>query len=36
VQLEGMTIIMTTHDPAIMSVADHVYALEDGQIAEET
>jgi putative ABC transport system ATP-binding protein len=35
VQHEGMTIIMTTHDPSIMSVADHVYTLEDGQIVEE-
>ncbi|MFC0210869.1 ABC transporter ATP-binding protein [Paenibacillus chartarius] len=33
---EGMTIILTTHDPAIMKVADHVYALEDGQIVEST
>jgi putative ABC transport system ATP-binding protein len=31
---EGMTIILTTHDPAIMSVVDQVYALEDGQIVE--
>lgn len=35
VQNEGMTIILTTHDPAIMRVADHVYTLEDGQIVEE-
>ncbi|MDQ0060397.1 ABC transporter ATP-binding protein [Paenibacillus harenae] len=28
----GMTIIMTTHDPAIMEIVDHVYELEDGQI----
>ncbi|MBD0378662.1 ABC transporter ATP-binding protein [Paenibacillus sedimenti] len=36
VRSEGMTIILTTHDPAIMSFADHVYALEDGQIVEAT
>ncbi|MZQ83134.1 ATP-binding cassette domain-containing protein [Paenibacillus sp. 5J-6] len=36
VQHEGMTIILTTHDPAIMSYADHVYALEDGQIVDAT
>lgn len=36
VQNEGMTIILTTHDPAIMSYADHVYALEDGQIVDAT
>ncbi|MDQ0888975.1 putative ABC transport system ATP-binding protein [Paenibacillus sp. V4I9] len=35
VQHEGMTIIITTHDPSIMSVADHVYTLEDGQIVEQ-
>ncbi|MFY0542874.1 ABC transporter ATP-binding protein [Brevibacillus sp. H7] len=39
VRQEGMTIVMTTHDPAIMEVADDVYALEDGEISryeEET
>lgn len=30
----GMTIIMTTHDPAIMEVVDEVYELEDGIIVE--
>ncbi|OXM87960.1 ABC transporter ATP-binding protein [Paenibacillus rigui] len=35
VQHEGMAIILTTHDPAIMSVVDQVYALEDGLIVEE-
>ena len=29
---EGMTVILTTHDPAIMEIVDHVYELEDGQI----
>ncbi len=28
----GMTIMMTTHDPAIMELVDHVLALEDGRI----
>jgi putative ABC transport system ATP-binding protein len=32
VRQEGMTILMTTHDPAIMEVADDVYELEDGEI----
>ncbi len=32
VETAGMTIIMTTHDPAIMEIVDHVYELEDGQI----
>jgi putative ABC transport system ATP-binding protein len=35
VEKENMTIVMTTHDPAIMEVTDHVYALEDGKIADE-
>lgn len=33
VQAGGMTIIMTTHDPAIMEIVDEVYELEDGGIA---
>ncbi|MCR8631831.1 MULTISPECIES: ABC transporter ATP-binding protein [Paenibacillus] len=36
VQHEGMTIILTTHDPAIMEIVDQVYALEDGYIVEES
>ncbi|WP_409348208.1 ABC transporter ATP-binding protein [Paenibacillus gyeongsangnamensis] len=35
VQGEGMTIILTTHDPAIMEIVDQVFALEDGRIVEE-
>ncbi len=35
VQREGITIIMTTHDPAIMEIVDQVYALEDGQIVDQ-
>jgi putative ABC transport system ATP-binding protein len=35
VRREGMTVVMTTHDPAIMEVADVVYGLEDGRIVEE-
>jgi putative ABC transport system ATP-binding protein len=35
VQHENMTIILTTHDPAIMEIVDHVYALEDGRIVDE-
>ncbi len=31
----GMTIIMTTHDPSMMDVADKVYTLEDGEIVEQ-
>jgi putative ABC transport system ATP-binding protein len=35
VQKEHMTIVITTHDPAIMEIVDHVYALEDGKIVDE-
>lgn len=30
----GMTIIMTTHDPSMMDIADRLYTLEDGEIIE--
>jgi putative ABC transport system ATP-binding protein len=29
---EGTTVVMTTHDPGLMDVADKVYELEDGEI----
>ncbi|MFB9327730.1 ABC transporter ATP-binding protein [Paenibacillus aurantiacus] len=32
----GMTIILTTHDPGIMELVDHVIALEDGRIVSQT
>lgn len=35
VQQEHMTIILTTHDPAIMEIVDQLYVLEDGSIVEE-
>lgn len=31
----GVTVVMTTHDPQMMELADHVYTLEDGRIADE-
>ncbi len=31
----GITIVITTHDPAIMEIVDQVYALEDGQIVDQ-
>ena len=31
---QGMTIIMTTHDPSMIDIADKVYTLEDGEIVE--
>ncbi|MFC5529484.1 ABC transporter ATP-binding protein [Cohnella yongneupensis] len=36
VQHSGMTVVMTTHDPGIMELVDHVIALEDGKIASYT
>lgn len=35
IEKEGVTIVMTTHDPNLMEVADHVYTLEDGLIVDE-
>lgn len=32
VRTAGMTIVLTTHDPAVMELADVVYELEDGKI----
>lgn len=32
VSKQKMTIIMTTHDPSMMDIADRVYTLEDGEI----
>ncbi|MBR1764761.1 MAG: ABC transporter ATP-binding protein [Ruminococcus sp.] len=31
---QGMTIVMTTHDPSMIDIADKVYTLEDGEIVE--
>jgi putative ABC transport system ATP-binding protein len=36
VKKEGITIVMSTHDPNMMELADHVYSLDDGAIVEET
>lgn len=32
VEKEGLTIVMTTHDPNMLEIADYVYTLEDGEI----
>lgn len=32
---QGMTIVLTTHDPAIMEIVDQVYSLEDGTLVDE-
>ena len=34
VAVHQMTIIMTTHDPSMIDIADRVYTLEDGEIIE--
>lgn len=35
VEHEGLTIVMTTHDPNMMEIADYVYTLQDGEIVNE-
>lgn len=32
---EGITVVMTTHDPNMMDIADNVLTLEDGEIIDE-
>ncbi len=34
-RLEDVTIVMTTHDTALMEIGDAVYALEDGEVCHE-
>lgn len=34
IEKEGITIVMTTHDPSMMEIADVVYTLQDGVIAD--
>lgn len=35
VQQQGVTVVMTTHDMALMNAGDMVYTLEDGSVKEE-
>jgi len=35
IEREDVTVVMTTHDPNMMEVADKVYTLEDGVIIDE-
>jgi putative ABC transport system ATP-binding protein len=35
VDREGVTVLMTTHDPGMMEIADKVFTLEDGEIVDE-
>ena len=34
VEREGVTVVMTTHDPGLMDIADVVYELEDGELSD--
>lgn len=34
VEKEGITVVMTTHDPNMMEIADSVFTLEDGEVVE--
>jgi putative ABC transport system ATP-binding protein len=35
VEQQGLTVVMTTHDPSMIDIADHVFTLEDGEIIDE-
>ncbi len=35
IESEGITIVMTTHDPNMMEIADRVYTLQDGVVTDE-
>jgi putative ABC transport system ATP-binding protein len=35
VEKERITVIMTTHDPSMMEIADQVYTLQDGEVVNE-
>ena len=35
VEYQGLTVVMTTHDPSMMEIADQVYTLRDGEIVIE-
>jgi putative ABC transport system ATP-binding protein len=35
IDAEGITIVMSTHDPGMMDLADRVFTLEDGEIVDE-
>jgi len=36
IEYEGATIVMTTHDPGLMDIADKVYELADGEIISQS
>ena len=36
IEQEGATVVMTSHDPGLMEIADTVFELEDGEIVNES
>jgi len=34
IEAEGVTVLMTTHDPGFLDIADRVYELEDGELTD--
>ena len=34
IETQGATIVMTTHDPDLMQIADQVYTLRDGVLTD--
>ena len=34
IEKEGMTIVMTTHDPNLRELGDVIYEMEDGELVE--
>ena len=34
IETEKITVVMTTHDPNMMEIADTVYSLQDGEIVD--
>ena len=36
IEEEGITVVMTTHDPAMQELADHVIELENGSVVTES
>ena len=32
IEKEGITVVMTTHDPGLMELGDDIYELQDGEV----
>lgn len=35
VKVEGITVVMTSHDPNMVELVDHIYTMSDGEISDE-